>query len=131
MTEDRWPFIHHIGVFVSDYDASLRFYSAALEPLGVIAAGEAEGGVEFWEKDRDTPSIGIAPVQGDDPVTRGVHIGFTAADRAAVDAFYEAALAAGGVSRHAPRLWPDYRAYCAFVSDPDGNNIEALHKETT
>ena len=40
-----------------------------------------------------------------------------------------AALGAGGTERHAPRHWPEYRAYCAFVSDPDGNNIEAVHKE--
>ena len=38
-------------------------------------------------------------------------------------------MAAGAVSRHAPRFWPEYSAYCAFLRDPDGNNIEALHKE--
>ncbi|MFB8757610.1 VOC family protein [Streptomyces nigra] len=64
-------------------------------------------------------------------VTRGAHIAFTAATRDAVDAFHAAALAAGGTSRHAPRSWSEYRAYCAFVSDPDGNNIEAVHKETS
>jgi predicted lactoylglutathione lyase len=62
-------------------------------------------------------------------VTRGLHLAFEAADRAAVDAFFSAAIAAGGRERNAPRHWPEYRAYCAFVSDPDGNNIEAVHKE--
>jgi predicted lactoylglutathione lyase len=55
---------------------------------------------------------------------------FGATDRACVDAFFAAAVAAGGSERHAPRHWPEYRAYCAFVSDPDGNNIEAVCKET-
>ncbi len=66
---------------------------------------------------------------GERGVTRGFHLAFEASDRQAVDAFFWAALAAGGTERHAPRHWPRYRAYCAFVSDPDGNNIEALHKE--
>ncbi|MFE5599744.1 VOC family protein [Streptomyces coelicoflavus] len=64
-------------------------------------------------------------------VTTGVHIAFTAVSRDAVDAFHVAAVAAGGVSRHAPRSWSQYRAYSAFVSDPDGNNIEVVHKETS
>ncbi|MFJ9821038.1 VOC family protein [Streptomyces sp. NPDC101151] len=68
-------------------------------------------------------------VVGDATVTRGAHIAFTARDRASVDAFYEAALTAGGTSRYEPRPWPEYRAYCAFVDDPDGNNIEAVYKE--
>lgn len=46
-----------------------------------------------------------------------------------VDAFHQAAVAAGGTSRHEPRYWPEYRAYAAFDSDPDGNNVEALVKE--
>jgi hypothetical protein len=46
-----------------------------------------------------------------------------------VEAFFHAAMAAGAVPRHAPRHWLEYRAYCAFVNDPDGNNIEAVHKE--
>jgi catechol 2,3-dioxygenase-like lactoylglutathione lyase family enzyme len=57
------------------------------------------------------------------------HIGVFASDFAASRRFYAAALAAGGIERHAPRHWPEYRGYCAFVSDPDGNNIEAVHKE--
>ena len=123
----RWPFIHHVTFIASDLEASTRFYSAALAPLGVV--GEtADIGAEFWEEEQDTPSFGLYAA-GEATVTRGAHIAFTARDRASVDAFHEAALAAGGTSRHEPRLWPEYRAYCAFVDDPDGNNVEAVHKE--
>ena len=71
----------------------------------------------------------MGPAETSEDVTRGVHVAFEAADRSAVDAFHQAAVAAGGISRHEPRHWPEYRAYCAFVSDPDGNNIEALVKD--
>ena len=119
--------IHHLGVFASDFAASRAFYEAALRPLDVVAGYEAEGVCEFWRADEDTPSLSLHAARGE--VTRGLHIAFAAADRAAVDAFFEAALSAGGSERHAPRHWPEYRAYCAFVSDPDGNNVEAVHKE--
>ncbi|WP_123672950.1 hypothetical protein [Curtobacterium sp. PhB172] len=62
-------------------------------------------------------------------MTRGLHLAFEAASRTEVDAFHRAAGAAGGVSRHEPRYWPEYRACTAFVSDPDGNNVEALVTE--
>jgi catechol 2,3-dioxygenase-like lactoylglutathione lyase family enzyme len=119
--------IHHLGVFASDFAASRAFFSAALRPLEIIAGYETEGVCEFWHSKRDTPSLSLhrAGVE----VTRGLHLAFEAESRAAVDAFFEAAIAAGGTERHAPRHWPEYRAYCAFVSDPDGNNIEAVHKE--
>ncbi|NBE53363.1 VOC family protein [Streptomyces boluensis] len=124
-----YPFIHHITVLCADFDASEPFYTAALAPLGVIAGDRDPGGIEYWEDGIDTPSFAVGPAQPGEDVTRGVHVAFTAKDRAAVDAFHAAALANGGKERHAPRLWPEYRAYCAFVSDPDGNNIEAVHKE--
>jgi catechol 2,3-dioxygenase-like lactoylglutathione lyase family enzyme len=55
------------------------------------------------------------------------HLAFAAADRAAVVAFLEAAVAAGAEVLHAPRVWPEYHAnyFGAFVRDPDGNNVEA------
>jgi catechol 2,3-dioxygenase-like lactoylglutathione lyase family enzyme len=120
-------FIHHIGVFASDLATSRGFYSAALAPLGIRIGYESDVAAEYWHPDSDTPSLSVEQA-GAEP-TRGVHVAFAADDRSQVEAFHAAAVAAGGSSRHAPRHWPEYRAYCAFVSDPDGNNIEAVHKE--
>jgi catechol 2,3-dioxygenase-like lactoylglutathione lyase family enzyme len=120
-------FIHHIGVFASDLATSKGFHSAALAPLGIRIGYESGVAAEYWHPDRDTPSLSVE--QAATEPTRGVHVAFAADDRSQVDDFHAAAVAAGGSSRHAPRHWPEYRAYCAFVSDPDGNNIEAVHKE--
>jgi catechol 2,3-dioxygenase-like lactoylglutathione lyase family enzyme len=119
--------IHHLGVFASDFAASCTFFKAALQPLSIVAGYEADGVCEFWHTDSDTPSLSLHLANGE--VTRGLHLAFEASDRDAVDAFFKAAIAAGGTERHAARHWSQYRAYCAFVSDPDGNNIEAVHKE--
>ena len=120
---------HHVSVFASDFGASESFYTRALAVLGIEAGLRNEDGVEYWFTGDDTPSFGLEIAATSADVTRGVHLAFEAADPSAVDAFHEAAVAAGGTSRHEPRHWPEYRAYCAFVSDPDGNNIEALVKD--
>ncbi|MEV0844326.1 VOC family protein [Streptomyces sp. NPDC049954] len=122
-------FVHHLGVFASDFEASERFYTAALESLGITAGYRAEGVAEYWHPASDTPSLSLERAEEAAAATRGAHIAFTAGSREAVDAFHAAAVAAGGTSRHAPRSWSEYRAYCSFVTDPDGNNIEAVHKE--
>lgn len=119
--------IHHLGLFASDFEHGYRFYRAALAPLGIIVGYETASAAEFWRENADTPSFSIE--RADDAPTTGAHLAFTAPDRAAVEAFHHAALSAGGTERHPPRHWPEYRAFCAFVSDPDGNNIEAVHKE--
>jgi len=119
--------IHHIGVFASDFDRSREFYRAALRPLGIVIGYETEDIAEFWHEENDTPSLSLERAQG--RPTSGVHIAFAARDRSAVEEFFKAAVAAGGSSRHPPRHWPEYSAYCAFVSDPDSNNVEALHKD--
>jgi catechol 2,3-dioxygenase-like lactoylglutathione lyase family enzyme len=119
--------IHHLGVFASDFNRSRAFYTASLQPLGIVAGYEGRDVCELWHTERDTPSLSLH--QAGPEVTRGLHLAFEARSRAAVDAFFAAALATGGIARHAPRHWPEYRAYCAFVSDPDENNIEAVHKE--
>ncbi len=118
---------HHLGVFASDFPRSRAFYAASLEPLGIAVGYETEGVCELWRTEADTPSLSLHRATGG--VTRGLHLAFAAPDRRAVDDFFRAALAAGGEERHAPRFWAKYRAYCAFVSDPDGNNVEAVHKE--
>ncbi|MFD8567407.1 VOC family protein [Streptomyces sp. NPDC059639] len=127
--ETTTSFVHHLGVFASDFEASERFYTSALEALGIGVGYRADGVAEYWSPERDMPSLSLERAEG--AVTTGVHIAFTAVSRDAVDAFHAAAVAAGGASRHEPRAWSAYRAYCAFVSDPDGNNIEAVHKETS
>lgn len=121
--------VHHIGVFASDFDASESFYTHALAALGIRAGYRTETIAEFWIPDDDAPSLSLETADDSAHVTRGLHIAFEAADREAVDAFHRAAVEAGGTSRHGPRHWPEYRAYAAFVGDPDGNNIEALVKD--
>jgi catechol 2,3-dioxygenase-like lactoylglutathione lyase family enzyme len=116
----------HVIVDVADLGASRAFYERALEPLGLAvvmsfgdrcAFGTASGKPQFWLAARGTP-----PAQG-------VHLAFGAESRLAVDAFHDAALAAGGVDNGAPGLRPQYHPtyYGAFVLDPDGNNVEAVH----
>ena len=124
------PFMHHVGFYASDFEASQRIFTAALEILHITAGYRTDSFVEFWpEGGDDTPSFALEPAGDPSKVTRRAHVAFSAPHRAAVDAFHEAAVAAGAVSRHVPRFWPEYRAYCAFLRDPDQNNIEALHKE--
>lgn len=120
--------IHHLGVFASDLTASRAFYMAALRPLGIEVGYETDRIAEFWHRDNDTPSLSLEAADATQPAS-GVHLAFVAKNREQVDQFFREAMAAGAVARHAPRLWPEYRAYCAFVNDPDGNNIEAVHKE--
>jgi catechol 2,3-dioxygenase-like lactoylglutathione lyase family enzyme len=117
--------LHHLGIRASDFRASKAFYSAALAPLGIVSFYEAAGVAEFGHASGEGPSLSL---HEGEPTER-LHAAFAAADRATVDAFHAAALAAGGRDngRAGPR--PQYRAYCAFVLDPDGNNIEALVKE--
>jgi catechol 2,3-dioxygenase-like lactoylglutathione lyase family enzyme len=123
------PLVHHLALYASDFAASERIFTAALAELGVRPLHEADGVAEYWCEQEDRLSFSLEQSRRPGSVTRHLHVAFAAADRSAVDRFHDAAVAAGAVSRHAPRLWPEYRAYCAFVRDPDGNNIEAVHKE--
>ncbi|NMM97928.1 VOC family protein [Bifidobacterium olomucense] len=119
--------LDHITLHVRDINRSIEFYQAALAPLGYIAKAHHEPTIGFGMDDGTPHSdFYVSPKDNaeDSPVT---HIAFLAPDRAAVQAFYRAALAAGGRDNGAPgpRLYhPGY--YSAFVLDPDGNNIEAV-----
>jgi catechol 2,3-dioxygenase-like lactoylglutathione lyase family enzyme len=116
----------HIMVKVKDLNASKRFYTAALAPLGFSVQYEGDGVLVFGPK--DAPALCLAQGDANGPV----HIAFKAKDRAAVKAFYAAALPAGGKDNGKPGLRPEYHAnyYGGFVKDPDGNNIEAVsHQE--
>lgn len=117
--------LHHIQISVRDFAKTLRFYRAALEPLGFVpqhvddkaqsAGFGPPGAVALW--------IGVG-TRSNGPV----HIAFDAKSPAAIAAFHAAALAHGGTDNGAPGPRPDYSAtyHAAFVIDPDGNNLEAV-----
>ena len=122
--------IDHTGVQVSDLDKSKAFYEAALAPLGYrnlmeFTAEQTGGfaGVGFGEPPKPDFWIGLGT-----PNQPPVHLAFRAASRALVDAFYAAAMQAGGRDNGPPGLRPHYHEhyYGAFVLDPDGHNIEAV-----
>lgn len=124
MPEDGFM-LDHLSIQCADVAATAAFYDAVLAPLGgrrVMDFGEVMGfGVpprpEFW----------IGPLNTGDGF-RESHIAFTAPDRAAVRAFFQAALGVNAEVLHEPRVWPEYHPhyYGAFVRDPDGNNVEAV-----
>jgi catechol 2,3-dioxygenase-like lactoylglutathione lyase family enzyme len=121
--------IDHMGFSVGDYARAKAFYERALAPLGYTlitevtaqetgqaAAGFGSGGKpDFW-------------IGREGKLEKPVHVAIVAQARPAVDAFYQAALAAGGRDNGPPGLRPHYHQnyYAAFVLDPDGHNIEAV-----
>jgi catechol 2,3-dioxygenase-like lactoylglutathione lyase family enzyme len=115
--------IDHIGLTVSDYARSKRFYEEALSPLGysVLIDHEISGG-GFGRDGK--PDFWIKAGESNSPI----HVALSSPDRATVDAFYEAAISAGGKCNGPPGPRPEYHPsyYGAFVLDPDGNNIEAV-----
>jgi catechol 2,3-dioxygenase-like lactoylglutathione lyase family enzyme len=113
----------HVAINVGDMDASRRFFEQALAPLGYDVSFESPEWVGLQAAGRN--DFGLVRR---DPVSPAVHLGFEAPDRAAVDAFYEAAIAAGGTDNGPPGLRPDYGEsyYAAFVLGPDGHNVEAV-----
>jgi catechol 2,3-dioxygenase-like lactoylglutathione lyase family enzyme len=118
--------IDHLGFAVADVPRSRAFYAAALAPLGMGLHSEGTGWAMFGEAGAPQFWIGGADLAG--PPPGHLHFAFAARDRAAVDGFHTAALAAGGRDNGAPGLRPHYHAnyYAAFVIDPDGHNIEAV-----
>lgn len=118
--------IDHIGLGLSDYEAGKTFFTAALAPLGITQIADVEGNAGFGRGHK--PEFWISQGLGD-PVR--MHVAFAATDRAQVDQFYQAALAAGGLDNGAPGVRDIYHEhyYGAFVIGPDGINVEAVcHK---
>jgi len=122
--------IDHIGLEFSDFPRALRFYRQALAPLGISVVmhvtKEETGNYEAAGLGTNgKPSFWIGGAQRTTP---RVHIAFVAETHAAVDRFFEAALAAGGVDNGAPGIRAHYHPnyYGAFVLDPEGHNIEAV-----
>jgi catechol 2,3-dioxygenase-like lactoylglutathione lyase family enzyme len=123
--------LDHVIVTVSDFKRSVAFYEQALKPLGIgdfidfkgkdghpDLKGFGDGGrFYFWLK-QGTPDPDV------------VHVGFAAKSHAAVNAFFEAAIAAGGREKTAPAPQPQYHAdyYATWVFDPDGYDVEVVNK---
>lgn len=117
----------HIGLGVGSYAESRAFYLAALTPLGVGIVMEGQYGLGLGTNGK--PWFWLHEKTAQQPAP--MHIAFTAQTRAEVDAFYKAALAAGGKDNGAPGIRPHYHPdyYGAFVIGPDGHNVEAVcHK---
>ncbi len=119
--------IDHVSYHVTDYAKSREFFQKALAPLGYELIHEfggnaggfgAEGKPDFW-------------IIGGEPPRSRIHVAFHCRRRKDVDAFYEAAIAAGGEDNGRPGLRTHYHPnyYGAFVLDPDGHNIEAVCHE--
>jgi catechol 2,3-dioxygenase-like lactoylglutathione lyase family enzyme len=118
--------LDHVSVPAREYARSKAFYEKALAPLGYRLAMEfgphggfgEQGKPDFW-------------LNGEAKAHAPVHVAFQAKDRRAVDAFYAAAIAAGGADNGPPGIRRDYHPtyYAAFVLDPDGHNVEVVcHK---
>lgn len=118
----------HVVFGVTDYAASREFFLKALEPLGVAVVSEGALGVELCRANSKS-SLCIRREPEETP--SHLHLAFTAENRRQVEAFYRAALQAGGKDNGAPGLRPQYHAnyYAAFVIGPDGHNVEMVCHE--
>jgi catechol 2,3-dioxygenase-like lactoylglutathione lyase family enzyme len=118
--------LDHLSIQCADPEASARFYDAVLALLGGARVMEFPGPTIGYGTP-PMPDFWLGPLTTGDGF-RESHIAFSAPDRANVDAFFQAAQAAGAEVLHEPRLWPEYHPgyYGAFVRDPDGNNVEAV-----
>ncbi len=118
--------LDHLSIQCADVTESAKFYDAVLSTIG---------GQRILEFGGPTIGYGVPPMpdfwlgaQQTGDGFRESHIAFTAPDRAAVQAFFEAAVETGAEVLHEPRVWPEYHPnyFGAFVRDPDGNNVEAV-----
>ena len=125
------PVMDHAGLGFADYAAAKRFYNSALKPLGIelaleypkSATGDFDVGM-YGARGRQVLFV----ISGAGRTTPALHFAFRADSRAAVDAFYAAAMATGGRDNGPPGIRQHYHAnyYAAFVLDPEGHNIEAV-----
>ncbi|MDX2274420.1 MAG: VOC family protein [Hyphomonadaceae bacterium] len=121
--------IGHLSLGVRDLARASAFYENALAPLGAVRVWAREGAIGFGLPGRQDF---LALFQREDACAAGsgFHLAFDAPHRAAVDAFHKAALSSGGQDAGAPGLRPHYSEtyYAAFVLDPDGYKLEAVHQ---
>ena len=112
----------HVTIRASNREASELFYSTVLAPLGIEQTYTDEHGAEWND-------FSLSAATEDKPVTRRLHIAFSAPSRRHVDEFWRAGTEAGYRDGGFPGLRPEYRDdyFGAFLRDPDGNNVEAVH----
>lgn len=121
--------IDHIGIPVSNFEASKSFFKKALAPLGIEFVTEVRGWAGFGRNGRPQFWFGTG-----EAASAPLHIAFSAGNRSQVRAFYDAALAAGGKDNGAPGIREIYHPnyFGAFIIGPDGHNIEAVcHADET
>ena len=114
----------HIGLKVKDLEAAVRFYTAALGPLGHVVATKEDSYAGLGPKGE--PALWLYAAK--DAKGSGMHIALRAKNQAAVDQFHKDGLKAGGRDNGNPGIRADYSPnyYAAFLLDPDGNNVEAV-----
>ena len=119
--------LDHITIRVSDRAASELFYDTTLRTIGGEQSGRDEQ-YTVWNGD-----FSLASADDDNPVTRRLHVGFSAPSREHVDAFWRAGTVAGYQDDGPPGLRPQYSSsyYGAFLLDPDGNSAEAVHHDAS
>ena len=112
----------HVGIKVRNRESAVRFYSAALEPLGYGLCSRDDASAGFGPPGEPALWLYVAKSAA------ATHLAFRARDRAAVDRFFAAGLETGGRDNGRPGIRPDYAPtyYAAFLVDPDGNNVEAV-----
>ena len=124
------PVLGHLSFGVANLERAGRFYDAVFAPLGFVRVWTEDTGIGFGEPGAGDKLALFARPGEARPPGPGFHLAFNAPSRAAVDAFHAAALAAGGSDAGAPGLRPQYSPtyYAAFVIDPDGHKLEAVHQ---
>jgi catechol 2,3-dioxygenase-like lactoylglutathione lyase family enzyme len=119
----------HLSLGVTDLERAMRFYDAVLAEIGCVRVYTGPVSVGYAPPG-DGERLALKMQAAPPAPGPGFHLAFDAPDRAAVDRFYVAALLHGGIDEGAPGLRPDYGPayYAAFVLDPDGNKLEAVHQ---
>jgi catechol 2,3-dioxygenase-like lactoylglutathione lyase family enzyme len=129
VTAPRKPVLGHLSFGVADLERSKRFYDAVMKPLGWPRDWTEPDGIGYGIAGQGELALFLKAGDARSPGP-GFHLAFNAPDRAAVDAFHAAALANGGRDDGPPGLRPQYSPtyYAAFVIDPDGYKLEAVHQ---
>ncbi|MEM6926915.1 MAG: VOC family protein [Myxococcota bacterium] len=122
--------LSHLSLGIRELARSRDFYDAVLAALGFERVWTGERGLGYGADGREPLNLFVVAPDADPSSGAAFHLAFRAPDRASVDAFHLAALANGGTDAGAPGPRPQYSAtyYAAFVLDPDGHKLEAVHQ---